>query len=176
MKQQNVPAAFRLKNGLMFGFITSLINFLVSLALVSAGLMNYSGNSGGWISFLLIGLGIYLASERHKEKNNRLMRQMDVVVTAVWLGVFYGIVSMVFVFIQLQIDPSILAQMQNLLEMEMEKQNLEGEAYEQAMKIGQLFISPWFLGIAVCITSLIEALIAGVLLGYFLKKEAESPF
>lgn len=171
-----LPTAFRLKTGLRFGLLVSLINGLIGLALYYAGLVDFSGNSSAWISLLLMGLGIYLASEHYKKFSGGWMKRSDVLVTASWLGLFSGLVSSAFVYLQLKMDPGVLDKMQNLLEYELEKQNLEGEVYDQAISIGQMFMQPWYLSLATIFSSLISALIAGFILGFFLKKEPESPF
>ena len=172
----SLPSAFRLKTGFRFGLIISLINSLVGITLYYMGLIDYSGNSGGWITFVLLGLGIYLASEHYKKKNNGLMQHSDVVVTSLWMGLFSGCISVIFLLIQMSADPSITEKMKDILEYQLEKQNMDGETYERALELGQMFINPWFLGTVTVISSLISALIAGAILGFFLKKEKDSPF
>ncbi len=171
-----LPSHFRFKTGIRFGIITSLINSLIGIALYSFGLVDFSGNSGGWISFLLIGLGIYLASEHYKKFSGGYMRQSDVVVTALWLGLISGIITVIFLLLQLQLDPSILEKMQNLMEFQLEQQNLEGAEYDKAMEIGSMFMKPWVLAVMTLISSLFMTLIVGFLLSFFLRKEQESPF
>jgi len=171
-----LPKAFRLKTGLRFGLIVSLINSLIGIALYYSGLVDFSGNSNAWISLLLTGLGIYLASEHYKKFSGGWMRRTDVLVTAFWMGLFSGVISSVLVFIQMKIDPSILEKMKTIMEYELEKQNMEGEVYDQALKIGELFMHPMMLGIVTVISSLFTSMLVGFVLGFFLKKEPESPF
>jgi hypothetical protein len=171
-----LPSAFRLKTGLRFGILISLINSLLEIALYYMGLIDYSGGSGGWITLLLTGLGIYLASEHYKKQNDGLMRHSDVVVTSLWMGLFSGIISLVFLQIQLTVDPSILEKMKDVLEFQLEKQDLDGEAYDKAMELGMMFMNPWVLSIGTLVSSVFSALIVGSILGFFLKREAETPF
>ena len=171
-----LPPHFRMKTGIRFGIITSLINSLIGIALYSMGLIDFSGNSGGWISFLLMGLGIYLATEHYKKSSGGYMRQSDVVVTSLWLGLISGVITIVFLMLQLQLDPSILEKMQNMLEFQLEQKGLEGADFDRAMEIGSMFMQPGFLAFAALFSSLFMTLIVGFLLSFFLKKEKETPF
>ena len=59
----------RLQTGLSYGALTSLISILISLALYFTGLADFQGGSSGWVSILILGLGIYLATEAFKKNN-----------------------------------------------------------------------------------------------------------
>ena len=170
------PAHFRLKTGLRFGIITSLINSLVSIALYSMGLIDFSGTSGGWISIVLLGLGIYLATEYYKKYSGGFMSGSDIVVTSLWLGFFSGLISLAFLLIQLQLDPSILEKMKNVVEMQMENQNMRPEDLEKAMEISEMFLHPGFLAVSALVSSLLSGLFAGFILSFFLKKSSDNPF
>jgi hypothetical protein len=180
MKQETsdsaLPSHFRLKTGLRFGLITSLISSFIGIALYSAGLTNYGSNSGSWIPAILLGLGIYLASEHFKKYNQGFMNQRDVVVVSLWLGLFSGIISGVIMLIQFKIDPSIIRQMENMLEVQLEEKGLEGADFDRVMEMSSMFFNPYFLGVSALISSVIMSLIVGFLLSIFLKKEKSSPF
>jgi hypothetical protein len=171
-----LPPHFRLKTGFRFGLITSLISSSIGIALYSAGITDINNSSGGWISVLLVGLGIYLASEFYKKHNQGFMGQKDLMVVSGWLGLFSGIVSAIIFMVQFQLDSSILSKMQNNLEFELEKQGLEGADFDRAMEMGSLFFNPYLLGSAALISSVIMAFVVGFILSFFLKKEASDPF
>ena len=180
MKQETsdsgLPSHFRLKTGIRFGLITSLISSFIGIALYSAGLTNYGSNSGSWIPAILMGLGIYLASEYFKKYNQGYMNQRDVVVVAVWLGLFSGLVSGAIMLIQLQFDASIISQMENMLEMQGEERGLEGAKLEEFMEMSTMFLNPYFLGLSALISSVIVSLVVGFILSIFLKREKTNPF
>jgi hypothetical protein len=180
MKQETsdskLPSHFRLKTGIRFGLITSLISSFIGIALHTAGLTNYGSNSGSWIPVILLGLGIYLASEYFKKFNQGYMGQRDVVVVAIWLGLFSGLVSGIIMLIQLQFDASIISQMENMLEMQLEERGLEGADFEKAMEMGTVFFNPYFLGVSALISSVIMSLVVGFILSIFLKREKTNPF
>jgi hypothetical protein len=169
------PAHLRLKTGLRFGIVTSMLNSLIGIALYSMGLMDFSGSGGGWTSLLLFGLGIYLASEHFKKFTKGSMSQSDVVVISLWIGFFSGIVSVIVMLIQLKLDPSIMEKMYALMEMQFEKQDLEGEQYDKAMEMATMFMSPGFLSLMGFISSMFIALIEGFILSFILRKE-QDPF
>jgi hypothetical protein len=171
-----LPSHFRLKTGLRFGVITSIISSSIGIALYSAGLTNYGSNSGSWIPAILLGLGIYLASEYFKKYNQGYMGQRDVVVVALWLGLFSGLISGAIMLIQLHFDASVISQMENMLEMQLEERGLEGADFERAMEMGSMFFNPYFLGVSAIISSLIMSLVVGFILSIFLKREKTNPF
>jgi hypothetical protein len=173
--QMERPSHLRLKTGLRFGIVTSLLSSLIGIALYSMGLMDFSGGSGGWTSLLLFGLGIYLASEHFKKFTKGSMKQSDVVVISLWIGFFSGIISVVIMLIQLKVDPSIMEKMYSLMEMQFEKQDLEGEQYDKAMEMATMFMSPGFLSLMGFISSMFIALIEGFILSFILQKE-QDPF
>ena len=104
------------------------------------------------------------------------MGQRDVVVVAVWLGLFSGLVSGIIMLIQLQFDASIISQMENMLEMQLEERGLEGADFEKAMEMGTVFFNPYFLGVSALISSVIMSLVVGFILSIFLKREKTNPF
>jgi hypothetical protein len=171
-----LPRYFRLKTGLRFGIITSIISSSVGIALYSAGLVNYKSNTESWIPAILLGLGIYLSSEYYKKHNQGFMGQGDIMVVSGWLGVFSGIVSAIFLLIQLKLDSTILSQMQNMLELQLEEKGLEGAQFDKVMEMSSMFLNPYFMGVSAIISSLIMSLIAGFILSFFLKKVNSDPF
>jgi hypothetical protein len=163
----------RLKTGLQFGIITSLLATLIGMALMFTGMMDYSGSSGGWTSMLIIGLGIYLASEGFKKRNDGFMSHSDLFVISLWLGLFSGILSGVFGMIQFAMDPSLLEKMKNVAEARLESQGQSDEAIEQAMKIMDFMMEPIPLAMVTLISSLFFSALIGGILGFFLKNEKD---
>jgi hypothetical protein len=175
-EKEPIPPAFRLKTGLRFGILFSLVNSLIGIALYYSGLADFSGGSSGWISFLLTGLGIYLATEHYKNRSGGFMGMGDVMVTSLWMGFFSGLLGVLFLLIQIQLDPGLLSQLQNVFEFQLEKQKLEGEALDRMMEMSQWLFSPAFLAVSALIGSLLSYLFVGFILSFFLKNEAQDPF
>jgi hypothetical protein len=170
-EKESMPTAFRLKTGLRFGVLFSLVNSLIGNALYYSGLADFSGGASGWINFLLTGLGIYLATEHYKNRSGGFMGMGDVMVTSLWMGFFSGLLGVFFLLIQIQLDPGLLIQLQNVFELQLEKQNLEGEALDLMMEMSQWLFSPAFLAASALIGSLLSHLFVGFILSFFLSTQ-----
>jgi len=161
----------RLKTGLQFGAITSGLNILIGLALLFMGLVDYSGGSSGWVTFLILVMGIYLAANHFKSKNEGFMSLKDLIVISVWLGLITGIISGIYAVIYMQIDPEMMEKAKNIAEAKMEEQGNSEEQIEMAMSMMNKFMTPGFLLAMSILMNTIFGLIIGAILGAFLKKD-----
>lgn len=161
----------RLKTGVRFGFVSSLLSSMIGLTLFFTGLADYSGSTSGWVGTLILILVIYLASEDYKKKNNGFMSHSDLVVTSLWMGLVAGLVSAVIVFVHLQLDPDLFATQLNRVEADMENKGMDDASIEQAMSITRKMMQPVPMAIMVVFSSFIFTLILASIMGFFLKKE-----
>ena len=161
----------RLKTGLLFGTITSGLNILIGLALLFMGLVNYSGGSSGWVTFLILVLGIYLAANHYKNKNEGFMSLKDLIVISLWLGLITGVISGIYAVISMQIDPTMMEKARNIAEAKMEEQGNSEEQIEMAMSMMDKFMTPGFLLAMSVLMNVVFGLIIGAILGAFLKKD-----
>lgn len=161
----------RLKTGIRFGIVTSLLSSLIGLALFFTGLADYSGSASGWVGTLIMILGIYLASEGYKKENNGFMTHSDLVVTSLWMGLVGGLVSALIVFVHLQLDPDLFTIQLNRAEADMENKGLDDASIEQAMSITRKMMQPIPMAMLVFASSFIFSVILASILGFFLKKE-----
>jgi hypothetical protein len=163
------PSKFKI--GLRFGIFTSLLSFLVGIALVYTGLTDYSGSSNGWVSTLIMGLGIYLATEAFKKETGGTMEHGEIISVSLWLGLVSGVISAVLSIIHLQMDPKLVEQAKNLAEVRLEQQNMSDEMISKNMEIIDTMFQPIPLAALVLFVTLLSVLIIGAILGFFLKKE-----
>jgi hypothetical protein len=161
----------RLKTGLQFGAITSGLNILIGLALLLMGLVDYSGGSSGWVTFLILIMGIYLAANHFKSKNEGYMSANDLIVTSLWLGLITGVISGIYAIVYMQIDPTMMEKARNIAEARMEEQGSSEEQIEMAMSMMDKFMTPGFLlGMSILMNT-IFGLVIGTILSFFLKKD-----
>ena len=161
----------RLKTGLQFGIVESLLNFLISIAIFYAGLAAYNSNSNTIISLLITGLAIYLASENFKKKSGGYIETADVLVTSLWMGLISGVLGGVLGALHFQLNPEIKQTIRNQMELQLENQGQSDEMIEKGLEMMEMFLQPGFL-IAISIVSLlIMHLIVGGIMSLFLKKE-----
>jgi len=161
----------RLKTGLQFGAITSGLNILIGLALLFMGLVDYSGGSSGWVTFLILVLGIYLAANHYKGKNEGYMSVKDLIVISLWLGLITGVISGIYAVVYMQMDPTMMEKAKNIAEAKMEEQGNSEEQIEMAMAMMNKFMTPGFLLAMSVFMNTIFGWIIGAILGTFLKNE-----
>jgi Protein of unknown function (DUF4199) len=161
----------RLKTGIRYGIVTSLLSSLIGLALFFTGLADYSGSTSGWVGTLILILGIYLASEGYKKENNGFMSHSDLVVTSLWMGLIGGLMSAAIVFVHLQLDPDLFSAQLNRVEADMENKGMDDASIEQAMSITRKMMQPVPMALTVIVSSFIFTVILSSILGFFLKKE-----
>jgi hypothetical protein len=161
----------RLKTGVRFGVVTSLLSSLIGLALFFTGLTDYSGSSSGWVGTLIFILGIYLASEGYKKENNGFMSHSDLVVTALWMGLVSGIVSAIIVGVHMQLDPDLMTAQLNRIEADMENKGVDDAAIEQTMSITRKVMQPIPMALIMVFSSFIFTVVLASIMGFFLKKE-----
>jgi len=161
----------RLTTGLRFGLVTSGLNIFIGLALFFMGLVDYSGGSSGWVTFLILVLGIYLASEQFKKKNEGFMTAKDLIVMSLWLGLITGVISGIYAVVYMQIDPQMMEKAKNIAETRMEEQGNSEEQIEMAMSMMNKFMTPGFLIFMSILMNVIFGLIIGAILSIFLKRE-----
>lgn len=161
----------RLKTGLQYGIIESLLNFLISIAILYAGLAAYNSGSNTIISLLITGLAIFLATEAFKKKSGGFMEASDVVVTSLWMGLSSGFLGGVLGALHFHFNPEIKDTIRNQMELQLENQGQSDEIIEKSIEMMEMFLQPGFL-IAISIFSLLLMhLIVGGILSLFLKKE-----
>lgn len=161
----------RLKTGVRYGVVTSLLSSFIGLALFFTGLTDYSGSSNGWVGTLILILGIYLASEGYKKENNGFMSHSDLVVTSMWMGLVAGIVSSVIMYFHMQLDPDLLTTQLNRVEADMENKGVDDEAIAQTMAFTRKIMQPLPMALIMIFFSFIFTLILAAIMGFFLKKE-----
>jgi uncharacterized membrane protein len=133
--------------------------------------MNYGGSSSMWINLLIIGLGIYLASEAFKKKNDGYVEHTDISVFGFWIGVTTGVITAIFTVVQLSLDPEILNKTLLMMEAELERKNAGERETEAALEIISKIMKPVPLSLFVLFFSILSASIVGAILGFFLKRE-----
>lgn len=161
----------RLKTGFQFGLIESLLNFLISIAILYAGLASYNSGSNTLISLLITGLAIYLATEAFKKKSGGFMAISDIVVTSLWMGFSSGLLGGILGALHFHFNPAILETIRNQMELQMENQGQSEEIIEKSLEMMEMFLQPGFLILISIISLLLMHLVVGAIMGLFLKKE-----
>ena len=161
----------RLSTGIRFGLVTSGLQILIGLALFFAGLVDYSGETSGWVSFLVLLLGLYLASEHFKKQNENYLGTKDMIVISLWLGILVGIISGIYAVVYMQMDPTIIEKTMNMTEARLEGQGVSDEQIKMTLNMMEKFFSPGYLIAASLLMNLIFSVFIGTILGLILKKE-----
>lgn len=162
----------RLKTGLYYGGITALLSMLIGVALTSFGLSDMSSGGNGWVSFLILLLGLYLAGEAFKKQNEGFLTTGDLVVISLWLGVIVGLVSGIFSWIYLNyIDPEMLRKIMRMAEIKMEEQGNSDEQIQMATQMMEKVMSPPFLISISILMNLFMGVIIALILSLFMKRE-----
>lgn len=162
----------RLRIGLTYGAITSLLSVFIGIALSSFGLSDMSSGGNGWVNALILILGIYLGTEAFKKLNEGFVSIGDVVVFSLWLGLVVGLVSGIFSWVYLNyIDPEMLKKIVRMAEIKMEEQGNSDEQIEMATSMMEKMMTPGFLIAISVFMNLIFSVILGGIIGMIMKRE-----
>ncbi len=160
----------RLQLGLRYGLLFGVLIFLVEIALWYSGLSTLT-NSNGWTTWVLAGLGIYLATDQFKKASDGYATFGDIVATGSWAGVFGGIIYALAALIRMLADPSFCKALRSFAENQMEDQNIPEETVETISGIYQVLFSPVPMALMGLVGVFFVFLLTSLVVGVFGKKE-----
>jgi hypothetical protein len=158
------------RTALKWGVIIGIINILYSTGIMVSG--QIGNQTLGYITYLIIGVGLYLAMSDFKKENQGFMTYGQGLGLGVMKSVIVGIISGFFSFAYIKfIDPTISDQLMKKAIEEMEKKGTPDEQIEQAMEITKMFMTPGALFVIAVFGTLFIGLIISLIMAAILKKE-----
>jgi hypothetical protein len=92
-------------------------------------------------------------------------------VTALWMGFFLGLISGIYAWAYMNLDPTLMEKTKNMIEAKMEEQGQSEEATEMALSMMETFSKPEILIPISIFFNLLLAALVGAVIGNFLKRE-----
>ena len=162
-----------LSNGLMYGSITGAAMIIYSLIMFLLDL--YLNRSVSWISYLVLAGGMFWGTLDFRKKNsNGFLTYGKAFASCFWIGLFAGILSALYLFIFARfIHPGFVQELMDQIRSNMltKNPNMSDEQVEQAMNMTSKFMSPVMMSIWGLVMNALSAVVIGLILAIFLKKE-----
>ena len=168
------------QTGIRWGLILGLISSVVSLIMYFTGIME-SGKST-WISTLAsiipIVVCIYYAQVQHRD--NELGGYMSLgraVTVALWVGLIAGLIAVAFIlfffnFVMKDFGDVII----NRAVEQAEAQGQDADKVRSSMEMMKWFFTPAGISMFAFFGTLFYALLGGLIIGLFTKRESNKPF
>ena len=143
MENTTTPAVTTTSVGLRYGLLTGIVSVIFSLIL---NISNLEDSPLKWLSFVILGVGILLASRFFKQANGGFMSYgQGLGIGAVLSGVV-GVLSAIFTFIHINyMDTAYASRALEKIRASMEAQGRSEEQIEQGMAMTANFMTPTFL-------------------------------
>lgn len=156
--------------GLRYGLLFGALIFLVEITLWYSGLSTLN-NSNGWTTWVLAGLGIYLATDQFKRVSGGYATFGDVAATGSWSGLFGGLLYALAALVRMLADPSFCKGLLSFAESQLEKQNIPDETMETMTGVYEAMFSPVPMAIMGFAGVYFVFLLVSLVAGAFMKKE-----
>lgn len=147
--------------GLKYGIIIGLILIIYSMILEFLGLEWKTQQTLGYITYVILIIGIVLAHKAFKEGGDGFMSVGQGLGVGTLLSLIAGVLSSIFSFIYIKfIDDSMLEKIKDAQIEQMENQGMDDAQIEQAMEIAGKFTTP--------VAILIMGIVGMVFIGFIL--------
>lgn len=158
------------RTALKWGVIIGIVNILYSTAIM---ISNQMGNQTlGYIVYLIMGVGLYLAMNDFKKENVGFMTFGQGLGLGTMMSTIVGLISSFYSFAYMKfIDSSIPDQILKNAEREMEKKGLPDDQIEQAMEYSKMFMSPGFMFMAGVFFTVLLGFLLSLVLSAIIKKD-----
>jgi Protein of unknown function (DUF4199) len=158
------------RTALKWGVIIGIINVLYSTAIMVSG--QIANQTLGYVVYLIIGVGIYLALNDFKKENVGFMTFGQGLGLGTMMSAIVGLISSFYSFAYMKfIDSSIPDQILKNAEREMEKKGLPDDQIEQAMQYSKMFMSPGVMFIAGLFFTVILGFVFSLIIAAIMKKD-----
>ncbi|WP_051359829.1 DUF4199 domain-containing protein [Adhaeribacter aquaticus] len=125
-----------------YGFFTSFLSVVYSLLLFVTG-WNVTNQALTWISFLILGAGIFLAHNYFKSSGNGYMRYGQGIGIGSLLALVVGLISGIFTYVYVKfVDSGFMDRVKDMQVAQLEERGMSDEQIEQAMQMSEKFMGP----------------------------------
>lgn len=158
------------RTALKWGVIIGIISILYSTATMVSG--QIGNQSLGYVVYLIIGVGIYLALNDFRKENLGYISFGQGLGLGTMMSAIIGLLSSFYSFAYMKfIDSSITDQILKNAEREMEKKGLPDDQIEQAMEYSKMFMSPGIMFVAGVFFTVLMGFILSLIIAAIMKKD-----
>lgn len=145
-------SSIAVRYGLIVGFITVILSLILFMT-------DQSTNSAmGWLSYVIMIGGIFLAHREYKRENEGYMSYGQGLGIGTLIGAITGVLSGVFYYIYSTfVDPSFQERVREAQITELERRNMTDEQIDQAMAMTESFSGPFMMAGMAILGSIILA-------------------
>lgn len=169
------PAPLIRKIGLRYGI---MLGFVLSVLFFSFVLFNLK-TTNDWVYSLsvaiFIAVFIFLTHLSFKENNEGNMTFGQGVSLSFWAGLAAGVLTSLISYIYMKFNPKYLTDLVEMLRTDLEKKGMPDDQIDMTLNISSKFMTPEILLLSGILGVIFYALIFGLIIGIFTKKNPESP-
>ncbi len=153
---------------LRYGIITGIVSVIYSLILY---ITEQNTNTWlGWISFIIMIAGIWMAHKHFKTENNGFMSYGQGLGIGTLLSLITGVLSGIFAYIYMKfVDTTVMDRVKEMQIVEFEKQGMSDEQIDQAVQMSEKFTSPELMIVWAIVGSLIIGFILSLIISAITK-------
>jgi amino acid transporter len=153
---------------LRYGFITGFVTVIYSLIL---NITEQNTNTWlGYISFIILIVGIVMAHKHYKSENHGFMTYGQGLGIGSLLSLIVGALSGIFMYIYIKlVDNSFMERMQEQQIVELEKRGMSDEQIEQAIQVSQKMTSPEMMVVWAIVGTLLFGFILSLIISAITK-------
>ncbi len=168
------------ETGIRWGLILGLVSSIVSLIMYFTGIME-SGKSS-WLSFFAsitpILVCIYYAQVQHRDNElGGFMSLGRAVTVALWVGLIAGLIALAFSFFFFSfIMKDFASVVMNRAVENAESSGQDADKVRSGMEMMKWMFNPGVMSLFTLFGTLVYALLGGLIVGLFTKRESSKPF
>jgi hypothetical protein len=151
-----------------YGLLVGLISVVFSLILF---LTQQNTNTAlGWISYVILIVGIVLAYREFKRSNSGFMSYGQGLGIGTLIGTVTGVLSAIFVYIYIAfVDSDLLERTRETQILEMERRNMSDEQIDQAMEMTAGLFGPGFMALTALIGTIVLAFLFSLVIAAIMR-------
>ena len=158
------------KVALKWGIIIGICSVVFSTLIMVLGMV--ANQAIGFIAYIIIGIGVFMAMSAYKKENNGFMSYGQGLGIGALMAAVSGLLSSAYSFVYMKfIDPSVMDQIFKKAEADMEKKGLSPEQIDQAMEMSKVFMSPGAMFVWGVVGSIFLGFVFSVIIAAFVKKD-----
>ena len=158
------------KVALKWGIIIGICSVVFSTLIMVLGMV--ANQAIGFIAYIIIGIGVFMAMSAYKKENNGFMSYGQGLGIGALMAAVSGLLSSAYSFVYMKfIDPSVMDQIFKKAEADMEKRGLSPEQIDHAMERSKGFVSPGAMFVWGVVGSIFLGFVFSVIIAAFVKKD-----
>ncbi|TAH20981.1 MAG: DUF4199 domain-containing protein [Cytophagales bacterium] len=166
MQQETTPKQIGTKYGLMIGVGSIILHLILFVTHI------YADNpSIAYLDNLIMLIGLILACRAFKANFYDTLTYKQGIMVGFWAMLVSSLLTASFIFLYIELDKELLEALRTEEMLDLAKQKLPDEQFNELMKRMDTLMSPWFIALTRLVRGLGIGLILAAAVATFMKKE-----